>query len=477
MVSDERFTHMCRVIEERRDAVTQSVSDRLPEWTATLAQLVKIPSVSWSAFDRANVKASASFVADRLRGLGLFDTVMIREVETDAGVGQPAVLASRAARNGAPSVLLYAHHDVQPEGAEEDWDSAPYEPTLRDGRLYGRGAADDKAGVVTHLAALSILAAQGDPDLGIAVFIEGEEENGSSSFPALLDEQHDLLAADAIVVADSGNWSTTVPGLTIALRGAVAFNVTVKTLDHAVHSGMFGGASPDALMAAIRLADSFWAEDGSVAVRGLETRELASYPDYDEDQLREESGLSAGVHLIGSGPVLSRLWAQPSITVTGIDAPAVAVASNTLIPRVRFRVSARIAPGQPAATAFEALRAHVLEHVPFGASVTISDVDLGESFRAGEESLYLSTMNRALATGWGASAVQMGGGGSIPFIALLTDRFPQAQVLVTAVEDPDTRAHSPNESVDLEVFRRSIVSEALFLLALDGDRVSTMAER
>lgn len=448
-----------------------AVEHGFPSTVADLTRLVRIPSVSWSAFDPDHVARSAEAVAELVRGLGVFDVVDVRRAAIGDGdeSGQPAVVARRAARNGRPTVLLYAHHDVQPPGRDEDWDSAPFEPTLRGDRLYGRGAADDKAGVMSHIAAIRALVdvLGDDLDLGIALFIEGEEEFGSRSFANFLREQRDLLEADAIVVADSNNWDVDTPALTVALRGNVTFRLTVTTLDHASHSGMFGGAVPDAMLATVRLLDTLWDADGSVAVDGLRSADLTT-PDYDEAQLRAETGLLDGVAPIGRGSILSRIWAQPSITITGIDAPSVANASNTLLPSTAVRLSARIAPGQDAREAYEALRAHLLANAPFGARLEIEDVDTGQPFLVDTSGWAVAEAKAAMAEAWGREPVDIGVGGSIPFIAELVEEFPAAQILVTGVEDPDSRAHSPNESLHVGVFRRAVLAEAAFLARLEA---------
>ena len=458
----------------------EAVQAGLPLAIAELSTLVRVPSVSWDGFDPAQVRASAEKVAELARAIGVFDSVdVIQEpIPADAvsGAGQlgmPAVLARRAARNGKPTVLLYAHHDVQPEGDEGDWESKPFEPTLRGDRLYGRGTADDKAGAITHIAALraltAVLRAQLDeePELGIVLFAEGEEEFGSRSLPTILEKYHEQLAADVIVVADAGNWDLESPGLTVGLRGAVAFNLRVTTLDHASHSGMFGGQVPDAMLATIELLATLWKKDGSVAVEGL-TSHAADTPEYDEAKLRLETGLLDGVDPIGTGDILSRAWYQPAITVTGIDAPSVKDASNTLIPSVRARVSARVAPGQTAQEYFELLQAHLIEHAPFGAHLEFEDLDLGEAFLVDTSGWAAEDAVETMQEAYGFPAIEMGSGGSIPFIADLVARYPGVQILITGVEDPDTRAHSPNESVHLPTLQRAILAEALLLSRLNS---------
>ena len=450
----------------------RAVQARFPSTIADLAKLVRIPSVSWAAFDPAHVHRSAEAVAALVTALDVFDTVQIARAQEGSSttadgqpkLGQPAVLASRAPRNGRPTVLLYAHHDVQPPGDDAEWSSPPFEPTLRGERLFGRGAADDKAGVMAHVAAIRALvdAVGPDFDLGIALFIEGEEEFGSRSFTNFLREHRDQLAADAIVVADSGNWDLDTPALTVGLRGNVTLRLTVSTLEHATHSGMNGGAVPDAMMAMVILLATLYNADGSTAVDGLTGADTIT-PDYSEERLREDSGLLSGVSPIGSGSILGRIWSKPAITITGIDAPSVANASNTLLPRAAVRISARVAPGQDASEAFRALEDHLRANAPFGAHIDIDDVDMGSPFLVDTGGWAVAEAKQAMAEAWNADVVDMGVGGSIPFIATLVEVFPEAQILVTGVEDPDSRAHSPNESLHLGVFRKAVLTEALLL--------------
>ncbi|KXC06940.1 dipeptidase [Microbacterium hominis] len=455
----------------RRHAVRDAAEAAVPAALADLGRLVRIPSVAFPGFDRAEVARSAEAVKELLDDLGIFDRVEVKTaVVPETGIeGMPAVLASRAARNGRPTILLYAHHDVQPVGDETLWETAPFEPTVRGGRLYGRGAADDKAGIMAHVGALRALVEVlgDDVDLGVNLFIEGEEEAGSASFAAFLRENADALRADVIVVADSGNWDAVTPALTVSLRGNARFTLTVRTLEHASHSGMFGGAVPDAMLATITLLSTLWDGDGAVAVAGLAAWDAAT-PEYTEETLRDEAGLPDGVCPIGRGTILSRIWNKPSITVTGIDAPSVKNASNTLAPEVSVVISMRVAPGQPAREAYAALEAHLRAHAPFGAELTFRDVDCGDAFLVDTSGSAVTAARTALREGYGVEPVDIGIGGSIPFIADLVREFPGAEILVTGVEDPHARAHSPNESLHLDTFRRALVSEALLLEELDG---------
>jgi len=463
--------------DSAEQTVRTAVDRGMPSAVADLSQLVRIPSVSWSAFDPANVRRSAEAVAALLSDTGMFDSVEIKQAPTADGetLGQPAVLATRAARNGRPTVLLYAHHDVQPEGDEALWETPPFEPTVRGDRLYARGAADDKAGVLAHVASVRALRDTfgDDLELGLAVFIEGEEEFGSRSFAHFLEQNKEALAADVIVVADSDNVDVNTPALTVSLRGNVTFKLTVSTLEHASHSGMYGGAAPDAMLAMVKLLATLHDEKGSVAVEGLSSyTDAAEPPAFSEEELAKDAAFLDGVTSIGTGPILSRMWSQPTITITGIDAPTVANASNTLLPSVAVRVSSRVAPGQPAREAYEALERHLRAHAPFGAHVTIEDVDLGDPFLVDTAGWAATEAKRAMTDAWGKEAVETGIGGSIPFIADLVREFPEAQILVTGVEDPDTRAHSPNESLHLGVFKRAILTEALLLARLNAREAS-----
>jgi acetylornithine deacetylase/succinyl-diaminopimelate desuccinylase-like protein len=300
------------------------------------------------------------------------------------------------------------------------------------------------------------------------MFVEGEEEVGSDSLPALLQQHLDELRADVIVIADSGNWDIGVPALTTSLRGLVRLDVEVRTLTHAVHSGMWGGLVPDALMTLARLIASCHDDQGNVAVEGLYAGP-ASDVDYPEERLRAESGAVPGIGWIGTGSSVERLWTKPSLSVIGLDAPKSAGSSNTLVPAAKARLSLRIAPGDTVASAKAALTRHLEEHVPWGAELTVTPVDVGEATQIDATGPAYDAARAAFTEAWdGTEPIDMGVGGSIPFIAEFLDAFPEASVLVTGVEDPDTRAHGANEGLHLAEFERVIEAEARLLAKL-GD--------
>ncbi len=430
----------------------------LPGIRRDLEDLVRIESVSADPARAGEVQRSAEAVAALFAAEG-FDT---RIASADGGA--PAVIAQKPGPAGAPTILLYAHHDVQPENDHADWDSPPFEPTERGDRLYGRGAADDKAGIAAHLAAIRALGE--DLPIGVTVFVEGEEEVGSDSLEALLKQEAGHLHADVIVIADSGNWDIGVPALTTSLRGLVRVDIEVRTLTHAVHSGMWGGLVPDSLMTLARVIASLHDDDGNVAIAGLYEGPAADV-EYPEEKLRAESGALKSIEWIGSGPVVERLWTKPALSITGLDAPQVFGASNTLVPAARARISLRTAPGDTTTNAVECLRKHLEAHLPWGAELGFTVVDTGEAIAIDATGPAYDIARDAFTQAWdGVAPVDMGVGGSIPFIELFLRTFPGASVLVTGVEDPDTRAHGANEGLHLAEFERVCLAETLLLANL-----------
>ncbi|WP_285242987.1 dipeptidase [Pseudarthrobacter sp. fls2-241-R2A-127] len=451
--------------DDLRSAVDRSFDQTL----ARLKDLVAIPGIAWPSFDRTPLERSADAVAGLLREAGLPEVQVLAVNKEDGTPGGPAVVARRPAAEGKPTILLYAHHDVQPIGDEALWETAPFSAVEKDGRLYGRGAADDKAGIMAHIAAYAAVSEVFSDSLGLGVtfFIEGEEEAGSPTFRSFLEANRELLRADVIVVADSSNWKVGIPALTTSLRGLVDGVIEVQVLEHAVHSGMFGGPVLDAPTLLSRLIATLHDDDGNVAIKGLVATDNTSV-EMPEADYRADASVLDGVRLAGTGSIASRLWTKPALSIIGFDAPAVDVASNTLIPRARAKFSLRLAPGQVPADAMEAVRTHVEAHAPFGARVVFTPGEAGNPFRTDTTSAAASLAMWALGEAWGVPAVETGIGGSIPFIADLTEVYPDVQILVTGVEDPDSRAHSANESLHLGDFRNAVLAEALMLARLNS---------
>jgi acetylornithine deacetylase/succinyl-diaminopimelate desuccinylase-like protein len=436
------------------EQLRQKINGLMPEVRADLESLVRIPSVSHEGFEPEHVRRSAGETARILQAAGLETRIL------DVEGAHPAVLGQVDGPEGSPRVLLYAHHDVQPTGPIDLWHTDPFEPVEKEGRLYGRGSSDDKSGIMMHAAA--VRAWDGRPPVGVSVFVEGEEESASEHLPAFLDRYRDLLEADAVVLADSGNWRLGQPALTVSLRGIVDCVIDVRTLDHAVHSGEYGGAVPDALTALCKTLATLHDDRGRVAIAGL-----ASGPadplDLTEDELRGWVGLRPGVQLIGEGGLTERMWTRPAISILGIDAPPVQQASNQLVPSARAKVSMRLAPGQDAAQAMEALIKHLEANVPWGAEVHISPGSEGQPYRVQPDGPAFEAMRRGMQEAWGVDPVDMGAGGSIPFVFEFARTFPAAALLLTGAADPTCNAHSEDESVDLGELERSCLAEALFL--------------
>ncbi len=439
-------------------SLAERIDALFPSLVSTLEDLVRIPSVSSMPAHASDVRRSAEAVADLLREAGM-DDVRLLEVEG----AHPAVFGQIPAPDGTPTVLLYAHHDVQPPGP--GWTRPPFEPTTIDGRLFGRGAGDDKAGIVMHLGAIRAFA--GDVPVGVKVFVEGEEEIGSDHLPAFLESHGDLLAADVVVIGDVGNWRVGLPTLTTSLRGLVEVIVEVRTLRNAVHSGSFGGVYPDALMALARLLSSLHDDDGAVAVAGLV--EYPSDPlDLTEAELAQAARPVEGLRTLGTGTLTSRLWSKPAISILAVDAPAIADSVNALVPVARAKVSMRVAPGQDPAAAVRALVDHLASRVPWGADVTFHGESAGEAFALEASGPAYEAWRSAFHEAWDGGSVEAGVGGSIPFVAAFNEAMPDAEILLTGVCDPTSSMHGPDESVDLDDLRRSALAEAIALRLLGG---------
>jgi cysteinylglycine-S-conjugate dipeptidase len=437
-------------------SLRDQVHAQIPGVLSDLKSLITIESVSADPARAAEVERSARSIVRLLEDLGCPDARVVR-----ADGGAPAVIGRFPAPEGMPTVCLYAHHDVQPEGDPAGWRTPPFVATEVEDRLFGRGTSDDKGGFGVHLAALRAFG--GKPPVGVTVFVDGDEEVGSVGLPRLLEEHRDEFAADVFVITDSCNWAVGEPAFTTTLRGLAACTVEVRTLDHALHSGVYGGVVPDALTTLCRMLATLHDAKGNVAVAGLATA-YAPALEYPEERLRAESGILDGVDWIGSGSFVERIWYKPAVSVIALDATPVDKASNTLIPVARAKVSARVAPGDDAAKALAALTAHLNDHAPWGAQVTVTETEIAEPSVIDFTGPYAEAARGAFTQAWGGvEPVFVGQGGSIPMVADFGKAFPDATILVTAVGDPDSRAHGPNESLHLGDFAAACLAETLML--------------
>jgi acetylornithine deacetylase/succinyl-diaminopimelate desuccinylase-like protein len=441
------------------DDLRRAVADDMPRTVAELERLVRIPSIGHPGYEPAFVRESAEVTAEILRSAGVEDA---RLLGLDGG--HPAVVGAVPGPAGAPSVLLYAHHDVQPEGEADDWQTGPFEPVVREGRLYGRGSADDKSGIAVHAAALRALGVPGGAELPVTVrvLIEGEEECSTEHLPELVVENADLLRADVAVIADGGNDRTGVPTIGTSVRGVVDCRITVRVLEIAQHSGAFGGPIPDAITALCRIIATLHDERGDVAIDGLRRFEWTGAP-VEEGSLRADARVLDSVEVIGTGSIGDRLFAAPAVAVVGFDAPRVAGSSNQIVPGASARVSLRIAPGQDPERARQALIEHLRGAAPWGVEVEIEPEEAGAGYLVDTSAPAFSAARDALTEAFGHDVVEMGSGGSVPIVPMLAETFPGIAVLIWGAGDERSNYHSIDESVDLVDLQRLVLAEALFL--------------
>ncbi|MGH2636128.1 MAG: M20/M25/M40 family metallo-hydrolase [Actinomycetota bacterium] len=442
------------------DSVAAAVSEGMPRAVEDLTRLVRIPSIAFPGYDPAPVRASAEATAEILETAGFGG---VRLIELPDGVDHPAVFGEVRGPAGAPTVLLYAHHDVQPEGPLEEWSSPPFEPEVRDGRLFGRGSSDDKCGIVMHAGALR--AWGGAPPVGVKVIVEGEEESSTAHLPFLIEGHRDLLAADVVAVADGGNWRTGIPAIETSIRAMADCRVTVRVLDLAVHSGAFGGPIPDALTGLSRILATLHDDAGDVAIEGLSSSTWDGVQ-VSEDELREEVPIRPGVRLIGTGTIAERLWSRPAVSVLGVDAPRVREASNQLVPVATAKVSLRLPPDEDPVRARELLARHLRDHAPWGVEVAIDEGEAGRGMRVRTDGPAFAAMRRAMERAYGRAPVESGSGGSVPLVPVLATTFPDAEILIYGASDERSQYHSTDESVDLADLERAAMAEALLLAEL-----------
>ncbi|MDX3528098.1 dipeptidase [Streptomyces sp. ID05-39B] len=440
--------------------VAETVASLMPRAKAELTELVAFRSVAdFDQFPRTESEAAANWIVAVLRTEGFEDVALL-----DTPDGTQSVYGFLPGPEGAKTVLLYAHYDVQPPLDEAGWVTPPFELTERDGRWFGRGTADCKGGFIMHLLALRALKANGGVPVHVKVIVEGSEEQGTGGLERYAEEHPELLAADTIVIGDAGNFRVGLPTVTSTLRGMTMMRVRIDTLAGNLHSGQFGGAAPDALGALIRVLDSLRAQDGSTTVDGLTDAPAWEGLQYEEEQFRKDAKVLDGVALIGSGTVADRIWARPAVTVLGIDCPPVVGATPSVQSSARALISLRVPPGADAAEATKLLEAHLEAHTPWGARVQTEQIGQGQPFSADTTSPAYAAMAEAMAVAYPGQEMQYAGqGGSIPLCNALAALYPRAEILLIGLSEPEAQIHAVNESVSPEELERLSVAEALFL--------------
>lgn len=440
--------------------IAETVASLMPRAKAELTELVAFKSVAdFDQFPKSESEAAANWVADALRAEGFQDVAPL-----DTPDGTQSVYGLLPGPEGAPTVLLYAHYDVQPPLDESAWTTPPFELTEREGRWYGRGSADCKGGVLMHLLALRALKANGGVPVTVKVVAEGSEEQGTGGLERYAEQHPDLLTADTIVIGDAGNFRVGLPTVTATLRGMTLMRVRIDTLEGNLHSGQFGGAAPDALAALVRVLDSLRAEDGSTTVDGLTSDEVWDGLQYEEDTFRKDAKVLDGVGLVGKGTVADRIWARPAVTVIGIDCPPVVGATPSVQAAARALISLRVPPGVDAAEATKLLQAHLESHTPWGARVTTEQVGQGQAFRADTTSPAYAAMAEAMGEAYPGEEMQYAGqGGSIPLCNTLAALYPRAEIVLIGLSEPEAQIHAVDESVSPQELERLSVAEALFL--------------
>jgi cysteinylglycine-S-conjugate dipeptidase len=441
--------------------ITETIASLMPRAKAELTELVAFQSVADEAVaPRSECEAAANWVAGALRSEGFQDVALL-----DTPDGSQSVYGLLPGPEDAPTVLLYAHYDVQPKLDESAWVTPPFELTERDGRWYGRGAADCKGGFIMHLLALRALKANGGIPVTVKVIVEGSEEQGTGGLEQYAEAHPELLTADAIVIGDTGNFRVGLPTVTATLRGMTMIRVQIDTLEGNLHSGQFGGAAPDALAALIRVLDSLRAEDGSTVIDGLPAQAQWEGLQYPEGEFRKDAKVLDGVGLTGNGTVADRIWARPAVTVIGIDCHPVAGATPSIPASARAQISLRVPPGQDAAEATELLFAHIEKHTPWNARVSMEQVGQGQAFQADVTSPAYTSMAEAMRVAYPGEEMQASGmGGSIPLCNTLAALYPDAEILLIGLSEPEAQIHAVNESVSPEELERLSVAEALFLV-------------
>jgi cysteinylglycine-S-conjugate dipeptidase len=437
-------------------AIAQTVASLMPRLQEDLAGLVAIPSVSAPDYPeetRPALLEAHELILELLQEAGVEELDSHRLPKT-----APFITGEIPGPSGAPTVLLYGHYDVVPAGDESKWDSPAFEPTVRDGAMFGRGSADSKSNVIAHVGALR--AWEGRPPVGLKLVIEGQEEVGSAlnTYPQTHPE---LFRSDAMLIADMGSVRPGLPTLTVGLRGTAMPTIEVETLAGPKHSGQYGGAAPDALIALLHALASLHDDNGDVAVEGLRREEWTG-AGYSEEEFRDLAEVLPGLPLIGSGGLGSRVWSGPAITVTGIDVPSVDNALNAVSPRTRASLNLRIHPEQDAAQAQAALIRHLEAVRPFGIELRVHAGAIGNGFSADTSGPAYEAARLAVEATWGTPPSFAATGGSIPLVNALNAAVPDAEILLLGTTDGYANIHAPNERVLLDEFEKAVAVEAEF---------------
>lgn len=440
------------------EAIRESIRAMMPTARAELAELVAMRSVADARqYPPEECARAAEWVRARFAALGFADAHLERTPD-----GSDAVIGSRPSSDpSAPTVLLYAHYDVQPPLEESAWRTPPFVLTDVEGRWAGRGAADCKGNIIMHLLALRAL---GDSiPVNLKLVVEGSEEQGTGGLERYVEANPGVLEADVILVCDTGNAAVGRPAATVSLRGFANVVVRVEALASEIHSGMFGGPAPDALAALVALLASLRDDRGSTTIDGLDRDRSWSGEPYGSAQFRTDAGVLEGVDLLGHGTVADELWARPALTVLGIDCPPVVGSTASIVPRAAARLNLRVPPGTSAQEAHDALVAHLRNRALWNVKVEVETEAVGEPFRAETDGPAYRALADGMRAAYGVAPTMLGQGGSIPLCNVFADAYPHAEIILMGVEEPLTLIHAPNESVDPTEIENLAVAEALFL--------------
>jgi acetylornithine deacetylase/succinyl-diaminopimelate desuccinylase-like protein len=440
------------------------ITELMPQAREELAELVAIRSVADPRqFPPEECERAAQWVLDKFAEIGFQDARLEETAD-----GSKAVVGSRPCTDpSAPTVLLYAHYDVQPPLDEAAWRTPPFELTEVGGRWFGRGTADCKGNIVMHLAALRALGE--DVSVNLKLVVEGSEEQGTGGLEAFVPEHAELLRADTILVCDTGNAAVGRPAATVSLRGMVNVVVTVEALGSELHSGMFGGAAPDALAALVSMLASLRDGHGNTTVKGLDNSQTWQGEAYPPDQFRADATVMEGVSLLGDGSVSDMLWSRPAVTILGIDCPPVVGSASAVVPRTAARLNLRIPPGMSPEEAQASLVDHLHTVAPWGVKVEVEVEAAGAPFKATVDGPAYKAMATAMQEAYGTPMTTLGQGGSIPLCNVFADTYPDAELVLMGVEEPLALIHAPNESVDPTEIANMALSEALFLQRYAGN--------